>query len=70
METYERYFCTELGVDTKRKPMTFTAINNIVHIILKGCKPRPVYRNGIHEQMYYLKKDRKTKEQVRVYIGY
>ena len=49
---------------------TCTSINNEVHIILKGCKPRLLFKDRLHEQSYYLKKNRKTKEVEKVYIGY
>ena len=63
METYKKQFTNECGKRNKRV-CTLTVINNEIHIILKSCKPRPLYRDRLHEQCFYLKKGEK------VYLGY
>lgn len=59
METFVKY-----------RNKTVAVIDNELYIILKGCKPRPIYRDGINEEAFYLKKSRLSKELERVYIGY
>ena len=47
-----------------------TVVNNEVYIILRNCKPRPLFRDRLHEEAYYLKRNRKTKDLEKIYVGY
>lgn len=55
METFTKQFTDEYG-RFKRRICTLTIINNELYIIVKNCKPRPLYRDRIHESCFYLKR--------------
>lgn len=64
METYKKQFTNE-GGKHYRRVCTLTVINNEIYIVLKNCKPRPLYRDRLHEPCFYLKKGGE-----KVYLGY
>lgn len=45
-------------------------IENEYFIIFKNCKPRPIFRDRIHEEAFFLRKNRKTKKLEPMYTGY